>query len=433
MRPTASPTPAPATRASGRALAAAMNRACECFSVSRAQLVAALPDAALRAEHGNLVAGAPVFLAGSEAQAIADFVHDAGAAMALPEFRRAALAQAGATARHDPGIAGGVLGFDFHLVAGVPQLIEINTNPGGLLINAEIQGALQACCADAARWLPPLPAGPDIRERTFDVFEREWRQAGGRGTPTVAIVDESPAGQYLSPEFRLFQQLFEAKGWRTLIADPEELAYRDGRLWRGDTAISLVYNRLTDFALEQPASAAVRDAYLDRAVVLTPHPRAHALNADKRLLGWLADEARLRELGADPALARRVAERVPPTFPVSAADAGHWWAKRKQYFFKPAAGYGGKAAYAGDKLTRKTFEAILAGGYLAQQVVPAAVRGTHPETRLKYDVRAFVDPADHGVILLAARLYRGQTTNFRTTGGGFAPVVVVGSAQRPPC
>jgi hypothetical protein len=29
------------------------------------------------------------------------------------------------------------------------------------------------------------------------------------------------------------------------------------------------------------------------------------------------------------------------------------------------------------------------------------------------------------VLLLAARLYQGQTTNFRTPGGGFAPVVVV--------
>jgi hypothetical protein len=28
---------------------------------------------------------------------------------------------------------------------------------------------------------------------------------------------------------------------------------------------------------------------------------------------------------------------------------------------------------------------------------------------------------------MAARLYQGQTTNFRTHGGGFAPVYVVGA------
>ncbi len=38
---------------------------------------------------------------------------------------------------------------------------------------------------------------------------------------------------------------------------------------------------------------------------------------------------------------------------------------------------------------------------------------------LKLDVRVYVY---HGAPqLLAARLYQGQTTNFRTTGGGFAP------------
>jgi hypothetical protein len=28
---------------------------------------------------------------------------------------------------------------------------------------------------------------------------------------------------------------------------------------------------------------------------------------------------------------------------------------------------------------------------------------------------------------MAARLYQGQTTNFRTVGGGFAPVYVIGN------
>ncbi len=39
---------------------------------------------------------------------------------------------------------------------------------------------------------------------------------------------------------------------------------------------------------------------------------------------------------------------------------------------------------------------------------------------LKLDLRAYV--YDGRVQLTAARLYQGQTTNFRTAGGGFAPV-----------
>ena len=41
----------------------------------------------------------------------------------------------------------------------------------------------------------------------------------------------------------------------------------------------------------------------------------------------------------------------------------------------------------------------------------------------KMDVRLYA--YDGRVLLVAARLYQGQTTNFRTPGGGFAPVLVV--------
>jgi hypothetical protein len=39
---------------------------------------------------------------------------------------------------------------------------------------------------------------------------------------------------------------------------------------------------------------------------------------------------------------------------------------------------------------------------------------------LKLDIRNYI--YNGRVQLLAARLYEGQTTNFRTPGGGFAPV-----------
>lgn len=41
----------------------------------------------------------------------------------------------------------------------------------------------------------------------------------------------------------------------------------------------------------------------------------------------------------------------------------------------------------------------------------------------KMDVRLYT--YDSHVLLVAARLYQGQTTNFRTPGGGFAPVFVI--------
>ena len=45
------------------------------------------------------------------------------------------------------------------------------------------------------------------------------------------------------------------------------------------------------------------------------------------------------------------------------------------------------------------------------------------QTDLKFDLRAYT--YNGAVQLLAARMYAGQTTNFRTEGGGFAPVIVL--------
>ena len=92
-------------------------------------------------------------------------------------------------------------------------------------------------------------------------------------------------------------------------------------------------------------------------------------------------------------------------------------------------GYGSKAAYRGDKLTRRVFEEIIAGEYVAQTLVPPSSRRLAPEgegsaaVELKLDLRNYV--YDGAVQLVSARLWQGQTTNFRTPGGGFAPVLAV--------
>jgi hypothetical protein len=109
------------------------------------------------------------------------------------------------------------------------------------------------------------------------------------------------------------------------------------------------------------------------------------------------------------------------------------WARRRKLFFKPAAGYGGKATYRGDKLTRRVWEEIVSSRYVAQeQIVPSQrrLRQNGTETALKLDIRNYV--YDGEVQLLAARLYQGQTTNFRTPGGGFAPVFCPSSEGNPP-
>ena len=69
---------------------------------------------------------------------------------------------------------------------------------------------------------------------------------------------------------------------------------------------------------------------------------------------------------------------------------------------------------------------IQRGGYVAQELAAPSQRMVKldgAEEYRKADFRLYVYDGD--VLLTAARLYQGQTTNFRTPGGGFAPVYAV--------
>jgi uncharacterized circularly permuted ATP-grasp superfamily protein len=256
------------------------------------------------------------------------------------------------------------------------------------------------------------------------MFRDEWRlQRGDAELGTIAIVDEAPETQYLHPEFVLFQELFRRAGLRALIVDAARLTHENGALVAGDTRIDLVYNRLTDFAFATPVTAALRSAYEAGDVVVTPNPHTYALYADKRHLSVLSDPERLRAWEIPESTIAVLAAAVPRTILVDPRHADELWRDRKRWFFKPLDGYGSKAAYRGDKLTRTVWETLLARPYVAQEVVAPSERTIVVDGRevpLKLDVRAYV--YDAAVQLTAARLYQGQTTNFRTAGGGFAPV-----------
>ena len=410
----------------------ALNRSCYCLTLNEEALRESLErdldtrglSLAMVETHPHLFASVPMFVSRDHLAQMARVIEAVECVVATPVLREAALASAPEIAHFDAGTRGGLLGFDFHLGISGPQLIEINTNPGGALLNAVLGRAHLSCCADAAGLaMAPMEADA-LEEALFEVFMTEWRlQRKDAPLTSVAIVDEAPEQQYLYPEFLLYRQLFSRHGIEATICDPREIARKDARLWHGDQVIDFVYNRLTDFALEQPAQAALKLAYLAREVVVSPHPRAHALYADKRNLTLLCDEAFLRETGvADDVIATLLAG-IPRTEIVTAANRDALWAKRRQLFFKPAAGYGSKATYRGDKLTKRVWEEMAGNTYVAQALVAPSERHiaqVEAPTALKADIRNYAYAGE--VKLVAARLYQGQTTNFRTPGGGFAPV-----------
>lgn len=411
-----------------------LNRGCACISVDHQSLKLALEEGRGSVSHAELLSTRPhlfsdsvVFVSEAHRLRMTQTIAALERVLLLPAYRQRVLAHAPSIARRSPAAAGVFLGYDFHLGPDGPQLIEVNSNAGGALLNARLLRALRGCCAPVATM---MPAPSPIESVFVAMFRAEWCLARGtsceRPLLRIAIVDRQPHAQYLAPEFELFRQLFEAHGIAAVVADPDELSFDGVRLSVRGAVVDLVYNRLTDFALSEPQHAALRAAYLADAVVLTPHPQMHALYADKRNLVLLGDEQWLAEIGVDEGDRQLLARSIPRTEEVLPASAESFWSSRKQWFFKPAAGFGSRAAYRGDKLTRRVFAEIARGGYVAQALVAPSERRLlvdGSEQDFKLDLRNYVYQG--AVQLLSARLYRGQTTNFRTPGGGFAAVLPV--------
>lgn len=416
-----------------RSISEFLNHECFCVTLDRSALLQALErevgDPAFCRTFidpkAHLFSNVPVFLSQANVGEMLRIVHAVEAATRLPLYRDAALSWAPEIARHDFGPAGVFMGYDFHLAADGPRLIEVNTNAGGAFLNAVLARAQRACCAEVEAALGRPETG-GFEPAVMRMFRHEWELQGRQGIPArIAIVDDRPAEQYLYPEFLLAQRFFQKHGIDAVIADGNQLHYQRGQLLAEGKPIDIVYNRLVDFCLGDPEHRDLRGAYLDGAVVVTPNPRVHALYADKRNLALLSDPAALRSFGASPQLLADLAG-VPHTVLVTSDNAQELWQTRKSLFFKPAAGYGSKAVYRGDKVTKGVWAEIVRGGYVAQNFAAPSERMVKldgaSEAR-KTDVRLYV--YDGQVLLTAARLYQGQTTNFRTPGGGFAPVFVI--------
>lgn len=406
-----------------------LNLSCFCVTLNQEQLRAQLSadhigqDLAL--SHPHLFSHTSVFISRHNALKIQRAVEAITRVLNGPEFSRQVLQLPfdNLSAKSQP--LGVFMGYDFHLGAEGPKLIEINTNAGGAFLNALLVDVQSQCCRPRHE---EYLSKARLHRLFLAMFENEWRlMRADKPLKTLVIVDVQPEQQYLFPEFKLAQQIFLQQGITALIADPSELFIENGALWVKQNGagleVDMVYNRLTDFGFEDPNHQVMLHAFNDNLAVITPNPVHHRRYADKRNLCVLSDEIKLQSLGVSHDDIELLLAAIPSTRLVEFAQADELWAARKHLFFKPWAGFGGRAAYRGDKLSLRVWQEIVRGQYVAQQLIPPSERGIlvdDQETKLKMDIRAYVYAGE--IQLLAARLYQGQTTNFRTPGGGFAPV-----------
>ena len=320
--------------------------------------------------------------------------------------------------------------YDFHISENGPQLIEINTNAAGAVLGLYATESLHECCdtnylgslplgliRSAAKGLLPTTVRFDAA-KLVAMFRREAAlRFPERELSTVAIVDENPEQQFFHPEFLLVQKLLRAHNIEAVIVSPEEITIRDNTAYAGEIRLDFIYNRLTDFYFEKPGSHSLKEIYERGLATVSPNPDVHALYARKSKLAEVWSPA--FDSAAEIDLIRR---HIPETLFVTDANRDELWRTRKNWFFKPISGFGGKAVYRGDKLTARVWSEIATGEYIAQKYVPPQMRQITADLSLKYDIRVYTYGDE--ILGIMARYYQGQTTNFRTEHGGLASVMV---------
>lgn len=413
-----------------------LNQGCFCVSLDEDALRVALRDhlgdeslfQLIQERCPHIFSHHPIFISPQHVQRIQTVISAIEEVIHKPEFQSHVLASAPSIAQHPASnishAQGVFFGYDFHVSEDEFGVIEINTNAGGALLNSALGKAQRACCEAMKLDLPPQKNAEIFEDAIIKMFQNEWTLSGNKmPLKTIAIIDDNPKDQYLYPEFLLFQRLFQTQGIQTLIADPSELSIVDDKLLYQGIQVDLIYNRLTDFYFEEAKNAVLHDAYLRDIAVITPHPQAHAFYADKQHLALLSDEQFLTKLNIEPNTQATLINNIPHTELITKDNAERLWTNRRHLFFKPTKGFGSRAAYRGDKITTKVWAEVLKNDYVAQHIVPPGERGTSAQLdakKLKFDLRAYTYQGK--IQWLAARLYQGQTTNFRTMGGGFAVV-----------
>ncbi len=412
--------------------AEALNRECTCQTLDATQLRAQLGrDPLLKGifediiqTRPNLFSATSVFLNSKQLADMAELIRTIETVIKLPDYQRIALKRSPEIAKINHGPHGVFMGYDFHMSDTGPKLIEINTNAGGGLLNLELAKAQQHCVKEGS--VDSEKELNHLDQEFFNMFIQEWKtQRPNKELSIIAIVDDAPEKQYLYPEFQLFKHFFEHFKMDAIIVDAKDMTFHSGKLWYEDQSIDMVYNRLTDFYLESNKHQSLKLAYESGAVVLTPNPHNHALFANKLNLVTLTDDEQLNKLQLSQEAKDILKRGIPKTQQVTSENNQTLWLNKKNLFFKPSSGFGSKATYRGDKLTLKVWSDILKEDYVAQKIIPPSqrlVQIDEAKADLKIDIRAYVYQSE--IQLLAARLYAGQTTNFRTTGGGFAPVFI---------
>ena len=282
---------------------------------------------------------------------------------------------------------------DFHYSSEMGlKLIEINTN-ASLYIPFQIQ---KQALKDPTQFLD-LSLLEKSFYKTFDLDR----------FPELSIFDEQPEKEGLYFEFLLYQEWLKKLGIKCNIISADNYE---------KLALKNIYNRHTDFYLEQISRQTQFKDYYENRRIFSPNPKGYFLFADKKRLNVF--RRLLKENGSQNY------EMIPETLQFKDFEnQDELWKKRKQYFFKPDQSFGSKGAFAGKSISKKAFAALYSPEFIAQEYCPAGrqtFKHSGEDIEMKYDLRLYC--FEGTLQSYGARIYQGQTTNMKTPLGGLAPL-----------
>ena len=254
------------------------------------------------------------------------------------------------------------------------RIVELNTDsPGGAAFMDVCYAALRKtgvwkrfCALHPGKYLAS-------DKRDLPLLLHAWEQWGGVGLPRIAIVDWITVNT--AAEFELLRRRYLAAGVDTIVADPRELDFSEGKLRDYDgKPIDLIYRRvLMEDLLAQPEAVQPLLRAFRAGAVCVVNPLTCKPLTVKSLLSQvhLADFEKMPVTRSELAFLRHL---IPWTADVEDSPMlERVRRQRETTILKPADSYGGQGLFLGWEMTQQAWEGAIQEAvqnrYVAQERV----------------------------------------------------------------
>lgn len=195
----------------------------------------------------------------------------------------------------------------------------------------------------------------ELFDTWIDECIKIYSEFGGvKENPNVVIVDFIDKGT--TNEFKVFKERFERRGYNTVIADPRDLKYVDGKLYKDDFEIDIVYRRLVTRDMMEKISLIPDFVQACReGKVCIIGPIKSQIIHNKIFFKVLHDEDTLELLSDDEK--QFVKNHIPYTEVFEGnKDFTDFINNKDSYILKPCDYYASKGVYAGRDFTEEQWK-----------------------------------------------------------------------------